>query len=61
LTELRIVGESVSATLEQYAPGSRLNLQWGEAKLPDMPLPQAKATLVEDNFEGEIRRKGHGL
>lgn len=61
LTELPELGNSISQTLEKFAPGSRLNLGWDEVKPPEVPLPAARATLVEDSFEGEITRKGHGL
>ena len=61
LTELPELGKSISQTLEKFAPGSQLNLGWGEVKPPEIPLPAARATLVEDNFEGEITHKGHGL
>jgi predicted ATP-dependent endonuclease of OLD family len=61
LTELPELGASISETLKKFAPGSELNLRWDEVKPPEVPLPAAKATLVEDSFEGEISRKGHGL
>jgi len=61
LTELPELGDLISETLERFAPGSKLNLTWAEIKPPDVQLPTAKATLVEDRFEGEISRKGHGL
>jgi len=61
LTELPELGISISQTLEKFAPGSRLNLGWDEVKPPEVPLPAARATLIEDSFEGEITRKGHGL
>jgi len=61
LTELPELGASISKTLEKFAPGSELNLRWDEVEPPEVPLPAARATLVEDNFEGEISRKGHGL
>ena len=61
LRELPELGASISRTLEKFAPGSLLNLGWGEVKPPEVPLPAPKATLVEDDFEGEISRKGHGL
>ena len=61
LTELPELGISISQTLEKFAPGSQLNLGWDEVKLPEVPLPAARATLIEDSFEGEITRKGHGL
>jgi len=61
LTELPELGISISQTLGKFAPGSQLKLKWDEVKSPEIQLPTAKATLVEDNFEGEISRKGHGL
>ncbi|MBA7575630.1 hypothetical protein ES708_17461 [subsurface metagenome] len=61
LTELPELGNSISQTLEKFAPGSQLKLGWDEVKPPEIPLPLARATLVEDSFEGEITRKGHGL
>jgi AAA15 family ATPase/GTPase len=61
LTELPELGSSISRTLEKFAPGSELKLGWDEINLPEIPLPAAKATLIEDRFEGEITRKGHGL
>ncbi|MCL0093845.1 ATP-dependent endonuclease [Dehalococcoidia bacterium] len=61
LTELPELGVSISETLTKFAPGSKLNLVWDEVKPPEVPLPAARATLIEDNFEGEISRKGHGL
>ncbi|MCD6456994.1 MAG: ATP-dependent endonuclease [Methanophagales archaeon] len=61
LTELPELGNSISQTLEKFAPGSKLNLGWDEVKPPEVLPPAAKATLIEDSFEGEITRKGHGL
>ena len=61
LTELPKLGDSISETLEQFAPGSRLNLDWDEFEPPEVIPPAAKTTLIEDDFEGEINRKGHGL
>jgi len=61
LTELPELGVSISEILKKFAPGSKLNLRWDEVKPPEIPLPTARATLIEDNFEGEISRKGHGL
>jgi predicted ATP-dependent endonuclease of OLD family len=61
LKELPELGDSISQTLEKFAPGSKLNLGWGEVKPPEISLPAARATLIEDKFEGDISRKGHGL
>ncbi|MCX5726898.1 MAG: AAA family ATPase [Candidatus Saganbacteria bacterium] len=61
LKELPELGDSISQTLEKFSPGSKLNLGWGEVKPPELSLPAARATLIEDKFEGDISRKGHGL
>ena len=61
LTELFELGDSISVTLEKFAPGSRLKLDWDEFDPPEVMPPPAKTTLIEDNFEGDINRKGHGL
>lgn len=61
LTELPELGDLISQTLEKFAPGSKLNLRWNEVMPPEVSLPSARATLIEDSFEGEITRKGHGL
>lgn len=61
IKELPLLGESISKTLKRFAPGSELRLKWGEPKIPDIPPPEAMPTLIEDNFEGPISKKGHGL
>jgi predicted ATP-dependent endonuclease of OLD family len=61
LTELRVLGASISETLSRFAPGSYLKLDWDEFEPPQVQTPAAIPTLIEDNFEGEISRKGHGL
>lgn len=61
LSEIKDLGVSISKTLKKFSPGSDLKLSWGEMRPPEIQLPQAVATLIEDNFEGDISRKGHGL
>lgn len=61
LTELPKLGDAISELLQKFAPGSALRLKWDEIKAPEISLPSALATLIEDGFEGEISRKGHGL
>lgn len=61
LKELPKLGESITETLSKFSPGAKLNLNWEEIKPPELPLPRATATLVDDDFEGDISRKGHGL
>ncbi len=60
-SELVELGNSISETLDKFSPGSKLNLNWTEIENVQPPIPEAKATLIEDNFEGEITYKGHGL
>lgn len=61
LTELPKLAQSISATLEKFAPGAVLNLKWREIESIEFPYPEPIATLIEDNFEGDITHKGHGL
>jgi len=61
LPELRELGTGISALLGRIFPGAELLLDWDEVKAPDLPLPMARPTLVEDEFRGEISKKGHGL
>ena len=61
LPELREVGEDISQLLESFFPGARLILDWDEVRVPDIPLPTASSRLIEDDFEGDIDKKGHGL
>ncbi len=61
LTEIKDVSDAISELLGEYAPGSELNLKWDELKLPEIALPTLLVSLTEDNFEGDISRKSHGL
>jgi predicted ATP-dependent endonuclease of OLD family len=61
LSELPELAQSITETLVQYAPGTELRLQWQEVVPPKLPLPDALASVVEDGFDSEIGRKGHGL
>jgi hypothetical protein len=61
LTELTDLGTSISQLLQQYAPGASLKLTWADAVTPVIPLPEAKADLVEDDFPCPITHAGHGL
>jgi putative ATP-dependent endonuclease of OLD family len=61
LTELSELADGISNTLQVFVPNSRLNLQWMDAKLPEIPNPSYSSELEEDEFCGAIDRKGHGL
>ena len=61
LPELRQLGSDISVLLGRFFPGAELVLDWAEVQVPDMSLPTASSRLVEDEFEGDIDKKGHGL
>ena len=61
LKELPLLGKSLTQTLCKFFPGAELKLNWGEVKPLELIPPKATPTLIEDGFEGDISRKGHGL
>ena len=61
LPELNELGNEISDLLNDFFPGSGLVLDWDEIKIPNVPLPAARSKLIEDDFEGDIDKKGHGL
>lgn len=61
LTELADLAADVTTLLEEFAPGSRLNLTWSDPAVPEVPLPATNATLDEEGHECPIPQKGHGL
>lgn len=61
LPELSELGNGISQLLDSFFPGAGLILAWDEVQIPNIPLPSARSRLVEDDFEGDIDKKGHGL
>ncbi|MFH2070809.1 MAG: AAA family ATPase [Elusimicrobiota bacterium] len=61
LKELPLLGKTITQTLRKFFPGAELKLNWEEIKPIELISPKAKPTLIEDGFEGDITRKGHGL
>lgn len=61
LPELRLLGSDISTLLARIFPGAQFILDWDDAVVPSLPLPSARSKLVEDDFEGDINKKGHGL
>ncbi len=61
LPELPQLADDLSRMLRVYAPDSEVRLRWQELSDPQLPLPTAQARLVEDEFEGDVSRTGHGL
>src|SRR6266850_519106 len=61
LTELTELAKTLTRLLSQYAPGAALDLSFGEVEPPEINLPSALASLIEDNFKSPISYSGHGL
>ncbi|MCX7013840.1 MAG: AAA family ATPase, partial [Candidatus Sumerlaeota bacterium] len=61
LPELSNLGDSITKTLQSFVPDSRLALKWRDLTEVDIPMPQADAKLIEDEFEADVGRTGHGL
>lgn len=55
------ISSDISRRLGFYAPGSELKLRWDRVTPPQINLPTIYCTLIEDEFEGEISRKGQGV
>lgn len=61
VAELGALSTAISGTLADFVPGAEFHLTFGDVKLPEIPTPAAIPTVTEDNFPGDITRKGHGL
>ncbi len=55
-----IAGE-ISDLLNLYAPNSELKIEWGNVSPIQISLPSVSYSLIEDDYEGDIAKKGHGL
>jgi len=60
LPELPQLADNLTKTLQTYTPDAQITLEWmiGE---PNIPIPTASASLVEDDYKGAVSKKGHGL
>jgi len=60
LPELPQLADDLTKILQTYTPDAMVSLDWiiGE---PNVPTPTACASLVEDDYKGEVSKKGHGL
>jgi len=61
LGELDELSSEISNLLCVYAPNSALKIGWGEPQPVQVGPPPILYSLVEDEFEGDISNKGHGL
>jgi len=61
LPELGSLEQSLSTTLQRFAPDARVELDWHTDKAVEIPLPDASVRLEEDGYGCEVGRTGHGL
>ncbi len=55
------ISNEISDLLKIYAPNSALRIDWGEPQPIQVGPPEIFYSLIEDEFEGDISKKGHGL
>lgn len=60
LPELPKLADDLTNTLQTYVPEAQLSLDWKIDEF-NIPMPSAFATLIEDDFKGDVSKKGHGL
>ena len=59
--ELLTLSDSLTETLNIYAPKAKVNLLWKNLENFKIPSPSAIANLVEDGYSATVDRTGHGL
>ena len=59
--ELNNLSQVLSRTLQAYVPDAEVVLRWSELADISIPMPQAHVKLLEDEYESEVERTGHGL
>ena len=60
-SELNELSEKLSTTLRTYAPTTSVRLEWQPIDEIEMPMPKAHIRVVEDEFETDAERTGHGV
>ena len=55
------LSQRITKTLNRYAPGSSVELQWSEVQQPAIVLPSVLTNVFEDEYGGSVINKGHGL
>ena len=61
LAELGVLSESMNNTLQLFAPDSKVQIKWQRVEEFKVELPKAQVKLVEDGYETNVARTGHGL
>ena len=61
LPELTSLGDQLTRTLGQYAPGTRVSIDWSRGQEITIPMPEGRVKLVEDGYPAPVENTGHGL
>jgi putative ATP-dependent endonuclease of OLD family len=61
LPELPDLQNRLTRTLQTYVPDAEVRLDWQKPDEVSLPLPRSEVRLVEDGFEANVDRTGHGL
>lgn len=61
LTELRMLASRMTETLNMFAPGAQIQLNWLLGEAIEIPMPKAEVKVVEDGYPSTIERTGHGV
>lgn len=61
LPELTSLGDQLTQTLGQYAPGTSVSIDWSRGQEIAIPMPEGRVKLVEDGYPAPVENTGHGL
>lgn len=61
LAQLQQLRADLDRTLQLFAPGTSLRVNWDPPTQVALPFPEAKVELEEDGYSAPVDRVGHGL
>jgi len=61
LPELTSLGDQLTRTLGQYAPGTSISIDWSRGQEIAIPMPEGRVKLIEDGYPAPVENTGHGL
>lgn len=61
LTELQTLAGRMTETLNTFAPGAQIQLNWLSDETVQITMPKADVKVVEDGYPSAVERTGHGV
>jgi predicted ATP-dependent endonuclease of OLD family len=61
LTELQTLAGRMTETLNTFAPGAQIQLNWLSDETVQIAMPKADVKVVEDGYPSAVERTGHGV